>query len=152
MFNNIFKIFISTIVFLVLCISIYVAILVSLDFFDKDKKPLLNKDMQENRLGPMDPKDMMRGPMDHKDMMRGPMDHKDMMRGPMDPKDMMRGPMDPRDMIRDPNIIEKTSEEYELIIKELELQKQFIDRDITLEKNRIDLEIQRITNEKNKLK
>ena len=122
MFNNIFKIFISIIVFLVLCISIYVAILVSLDFFDKDKKPLLNKDMQENRLGPMDP------------------------------KDMMRGPMDPRDMIRDPNIIEKTSEEYELIIKELELQKQFIDRDITLEKNRIDLEIQRITNEKNKLK
>ena len=122
MFNNIFKIFISIIVFLVLCISIYVAILVSLDFFDKDKKPLLNKDMQENRLGPMDHEDMMRGPMDHKDMMR------------------------------DTNIIEKTSEEYELIIKELELQKQFIDRDITLEKNRIDLEIQRITNEKNKLK
>jgi len=70
---------------------------------------------------------------------------------------MMRAPLghDQRmmpDMMRDPVPIEMTVEDYELIIQELELQKKFIERDIALEPQRIDLEIQRITNEKNKLK
>ena len=103
MFNNIFKTFISTIAFLILCISIYLAILVSFDFFDKDH---------------------------------------DMMKRPMDPHmDMMKRPMDLREM---------TADDYDLLIKQLELEKQFIEQNITLEKNRIDLEIQRLTTEKNK--
>jgi len=125
MFNNIFKTFISTIAFLILCISIYLAILVSFDFFDKDH-------------------DMMKRPMDpHMDMMKRPMDpHMDMMKRPMDPHmDMMKRPMDLREM---------TADDYDLLIKQLELEKQFIEQNITLEKNRIDLEIQRLTTEKNK--
>jgi len=114
MFNNIFKTFISTIAFLILCISIYLAILVSFDFFDKDH-------------------DMMKRPMDP---------HMDMMKRPMDPHmDMMKRPMDLREM---------TADDYDLLIKQLELEKQFIEQNITLEKNRIDLEIQRLTTEKNK--
>jgi hypothetical protein len=136
MFNNIFKTFISTIAFLILCISIYLAILVSFDFFDKDH------DMMKR---PMDPHmDMMKRPMDpHMDMMKRPMDpHMDMMKRPMDPHmDMMKRPMDLREM---------TADDYDLLIKQLELEKQFIEQNITLEKNRIDLEIQRLTTEKNK--
>ena len=115
MFNNIFKTFISTIAFLILCISIYLAILVSFDFFDQDNDMLTR--------APMDP---------HMDMMKRPMDpHMDMMKRPMDPRmDMMKRPMDIREM---------TADDYDLLIKQLELEKKFID-----------LEIQRLITEKNK--
>ncbi|MBK90003.1 MAG: hypothetical protein CL772_02355 [Chloroflexi bacterium] len=115
MFNNIFKTFISTIAFLILCISIYLAILVSFDFFDQDHDSLTRV--------PMDP---------HMDMMKRPMDpHMDMMKRPMDPRmDMMKRPMDIREM---------TADDYDLLIKQLELEKKFID-----------LEIQRLITEKNK--
>ena len=104
MFNNIFKTFISTIAFLILCISIYLAILVSFDFFDQDNDMLT--------------------------------------RAPMDPHmDMMKRPIDIREM---------TADDYDLLIKQLELEKQFIEQNINLEKNRIDLEIQRLITEKNK--
>tara|TARA_B100000579_G_scaffold189336_1_gene154580 strand:+ start:74146 stop:74526 length:381 start_codon:yes stop_codon:yes gene_type:complete len=126
MFNNIFKTFISTIAFLILCISIYLAILVSFDFFDQDNDMLTR--------APMDP---------HMDMMKRPMDpHMNMMKRPMDPHmDMMKRPIDIREM---------TADDYDLLIKQLELEKQFIEQNINLEKNRIDLEIQRLITEKNK--
>lgn len=114
MFNNIFKTFISTIAFLILCISIYLAILASFDFFDQDN-------------------DMMKRPIDP---------HTDMMNRPIDPHmNMMKRPIDLREM---------TSDDYDLLIKQLELEKQFIEQNINLEKNRIDLEIQRLIIEKNK--
>ena len=67
--------------------------------------------------------------------------------------DMMRPTHqpDPR-MIPDVTSIQMTIEDYELIIQELELRKKYIQNDIALEQEKIDLEIQRITNEKNKLK
>ncbi len=55
--------------------------------------------------------------------------------------DMMKRPIDIREM---------TADDYDLLIKELELEKQFIEQNINLEKNRIDLEIQRLITEKNK--
>jgi len=125
MFNNIFKTFISTIAFLILCISIYLAILASFDFFDQDN-------------------DMMKRPIDPRtDMMKRPIDpHTDMMNRPIDPHmNMMKRPIDLREM---------TSDDYDLLIKQLELEKQFIEQNINLEKNRIDLEIQRLIIEKNK--
>ena len=136
MFNNIFKTFISTIAFLILCISIYIAILVSFDFFDKDH-------------------DMMTRPMDpHMNTMIRPMDpHMNTMIRPMDPHmDTMKRPMDPHmdTMIRPLDLREMTAHDYDLLIKQLELEKQFIEQNINLEKNRIDLEIQRLTTEKNK--
>jgi hypothetical protein len=139
MFNNIFKIYISLIALLVLCVSIYIAVLVSLNFFDQDTKPLSNKNIQDNRTDYMGPRDMMRGPIDPH-MNRGPIDPH-MNRAPLD-HHMNIVPMSPRDM---------TVEEYELIIKELELQKQHRDRETTLDKNRIDLEIQRLTNKEYEL-
>ena len=109
MINNIFKITISIMTLLILCISVYIAIILSLDFFDDEKSSSKKSDgHHEQRMMP----------------------------------DMMRAPVQ----------IEMTVEDYELIIQELELQKKFIERDIALEPQRIDLEIQRITNEKNKLK
>ena len=109
MINNIFKITISIMTLLILCISVYIAIILSLDFFDDEKSSSKKSDgHHEQRMMP--------------------------------------------DMMRDPVSIEMTVEDYELIIQELELQKKFIERDIALEPQRIDLEIQRITNEKNKLK
>ena len=109
MINNIFKITISIMTLLILCISVYIAIILSLDFFDDEKSSSKKSD-------------------GHHDQRMMP--------------DMMRAPVQ----------IEMTVEDYELIIQELELQKKFIERDIALEPQRIDLEIQRITNEKNKLK
>ena len=109
MINNIFKITISIMTLLILCISVYIAIILSLDFFDDEKSSSKKSE-------------------GHHDQRMMP--------------DMMRAPVP----------IEMTVEDYELIIQELELQKKFIERDIALEPQRIDLEIQRITNEKNKLK
>ena len=94
---------------LILCISVYIAIILSLDFFDEEKSSSRKSE-------------------GHHDQRMMP------------------------DMMRDPVPIKMTVEDYELIIQELELQKKFIERDIALEPQRIDLEIQRITNEKNKLK
>jgi len=168
MFNNIFKIYISLIALLVLCVSIYIAVLVSLNFFDQDTKPLSNKNIQDNRTDYMGPRDMMRGPIDPH-MNRAPLDHH-MNIVPMSPRDMtveeyeliikeleLQKQHRDRETTLDKNRIDLeiqrlTNKEYELIIKELELEKQQRDKDVTLEKDRIDLEIQRLTNEKDKLK
>jgi len=168
MFNNIFKIYISLIALLVLCVSIYIAVLVSLNFFDQDTKPLSNKNIQDNRTDYMGPRDMMRGPIDPH-MNRAPLDHH-MNIVPMSPRDMsieeyeliikeleLQKQHRDRETALDKNRIDLeiqrlTNKEYELIIKELELEKQQRDKDVTLEKDRIDLEIQRLTNEKDKLK
>ena len=124
MINNIFKITISIMTLLILCISVYIAIIISLDFFDDEKSSSRKSEgHHDQRMMP----DMMRAPVGHDQRMMP-------------------------DMMRDPVPIEMTVEDYELIIQELELQKKFIERDIALEPQRIDLEIQRITNEKNKLK
>jgi len=124
MINNIFKITISIMTLLILCISVYIAIILSLDFFDDEKSSSRKSEgHHDQRMMP----DMMRAPVGHDQRMM---------------PDMMRAPVP----------IEMTVEDYELIIQELELQKKFIERDIALEPQRIDLEIQRITNEKNKLK
>ena len=124
MINNIFKITISIMTLLILCISVYIAIILSLDFFDDEKSSSRKSEgHHDQRMMP----DMMRAPVGHDQRMMP-------------------------DMMRDPVPIEMTVEDYELIIQELELQKKFIERDIALEPQRIDLEIQRITNEKNKLK
>ncbi len=124
MINNIFKITISIMTLLILCISVYIAIILSLDFFDDEKSSSRKSEgHHDQRMMP----DMMRAPVGHEQRMMP-------------------------DMMRDPVSIEMTVEDYELIIQELELQKKFIERDIALEPQRIDLEIQRITNEKNKLK
>ena len=124
MINNIFKITISIMTLLILCISVYIAIILSLDFFDDEKSSSRKSEgHHDQRMMP----DMMRDPVGHNQRMMP-------------------------DMMRDPVPIEMTVEDYELIIQELELQKKFIERDIALEPQRIDLEIQRITNEKNKLK
>ncbi len=124
MINNIFKITISIMTLLILCISVYIAIILSLDFFDDEKSSSRKSEgHHDQRMMP----DMMRAPVGHNQRMMP-------------------------DMMRDPVPIEMTVEDYELIIQELELQKKFIERDIALEPQRIDLEIQRITNEKNKLK
>ncbi|MED5237056.1 MAG: hypothetical protein VX783_00765 [Chloroflexota bacterium] len=109
---------------LILCISVYIAIILSLDFFDDEKSSSRKSEgHHDQRMMP----DMMRAPVGHDQRMMP-------------------------DMMRDPVPIKMTVEDYELIIQELELQKKFIERDIALEPQRIDLEIQRITNEKNKLK
>ncbi len=168
MFNNIFKIYISLIALLVLCVSIYIAVLVSLNFFDQDTKHLSNKNIQDNRTDYMGPRDMMRGPIDPH-MNRAPLDHH-MNIVPMSPRDMtieeyeliikeleLQKQHRDRETTLDKNRIDLeiqrlTNKEYELIIKELELEKQQRDKDVTLEKDRIDLEIQRLTNEKDKLK
>ena len=124
MINNIFKITISIMTLLILCISVYIAIILSLDFFDDEKSSSRKSEgHHDQRMMP----NMMRAPVGHDQRMM---------------PDMMRAPVP----------IEMTVEDYELIIQELELQKKFIERDIALEPQRIDLEIQRITNEKNKLK
>ena len=124
MINNIFKITISIMTLLILCISVYIAIILSLDFFDDEKSSSRKSEgHHDQRMMP----NMMRAPVGHDQRMMP-------------------------DMMRDPVPIEMTVEDYELIIQELELQKKFIERDIALEPQRIDLEIQRITNEKNKLK
>ena len=124
MINNIFKITISIMTLLILCISVYIAIILSLDFFDDEKSSSRKSEGHHDQR-------MMT------DIMRAPVGHEQRMMP---------------DMMRDAVSIEMTVEDYELIIQELELQKKFIERDIALEPQRIDLEIQRITNEKNKLK
>ena len=120
---------------LILCISVYMAIILSLDYFDDEKSSSKNSEThKEQRNIP----DMMR-PTHQPDPRMMP----DMMRPTHQP--------DPRMM---PNVtsIQMTIEDYELIIQELELRKKYIQNDIALEQEKIDLEIQRITNEKNKLK
>ena len=105
---------------LILCISVYMAIILSLDYFEDEKSSSKNSESRkEQRMMP------------------------DMMRPTHQP--------DPR-MIPDVTSIQMTIEDYELIIQELELRKKYIQNDIALEQEKIDLEIQRITNEKNKLK
>ncbi len=120
---------------LILCISVYMAIILSLDYFDDEKSSSKNSvSRKEQRMMP----DMMR-PTHQPDPRMMP----DMMRPTHQP--------DPR-MIPDVTSIQMTIEDYELIIQELELRKKYIQNDIALEQEKIDLEIQRITNEKNKLK
>ncbi len=120
---------------LILCISVYMAIILSLDYFDDEKSSSKNSESRkEQRMMP----DMMR-PTHQPDPRMIP----DMMRPTHQP--------DPR-MIPDVTSIQMTIEDYELIIQELELRKKYIQNDIALEQEKIDLEIQRITNEKNKLK
>ena len=120
---------------LILCISVYMAIILSLDYFDDEKSSSKNSESRkEQRMMP----DMMR-PTHQPDPRMMP----DMMRPTHQP--------DPR-MIPDVTSIQMTIEDYELIIQELELRKKYIQNDIALEQEKIDLEIQRITNEKNKLK
>jgi len=135
---------------LILCISVYMAIILSLDYFDDEKSSSKNSESRkEQRMMP----DMMR-PTHQPDPRMMP----DMMRPTHQPDprmmpDMMRPTHqpDPR-MIPDVTSIQMTIEDYELIIQELELRKKYIQNDIALEQEKIDLEIQRITNEKNKLK
>tara|TARA_Y100000590_G_scaffold327099_1_gene371331 strand:+ start:29268 stop:29615 length:348 start_codon:yes stop_codon:yes gene_type:complete len=111
------------------------AIILSLDYFDDEKSSSKNSESRkEQRMMP----DMMR-PTHQPDPRMIP----DMMRPTHQP--------DPR-MIPDVTSIQMTIEDYELIIQELELRKKYIQNDIALEQEKIDLEIQRITNEKNKLK
>ena len=120
---------------LILCISVYMAIILSLDYFEDEKSSSKNSESRkEQRMMP----DMMR-PTHQPDPRMMP----DMMRPTHQP--------DPR-MIPDVTSIQMTIEDYELIIQELELRKKYIQNDIALEQEKIDLEIQRITNEKNKLK
>ena len=135
---------------LILCISVYMAIILSLDYFEDEKSSSKNSESRkEQRMMP----DMMR-PTHQPDPRMMP----DMMRPTHQPDprmmpDMMRPTHqpDPR-MIPDVTSIQMTIEDYELIIQELELRKKYIQNDIALEQEKIDLEIQRITNEKNKLK
>ena len=135
---------------LILCISVYMAIILSLDYFDDEKSSSKNSvSRKEQRMMP----DMMR-PTHQPDPRMMP----DMMRPTHQPDprmmpDMMRPTHqpDPR-MMPDVTSIQMTIEDYELIIQELELRKKYIQNDIALEQEKIDLEIQRITNEKNKLK
>ena len=135
---------------LILCISVYMAIILSLDYFDDEKSSSKNSESRkEQRMMP----DMMR-PTHQPDPRMMP----DMMRPTHQPDprmmpDMMRPTHqpDPR-MMPDVTSIQMTIEDYELIIQELELRKKYIQNDIALEQEKIDLEIQRITNEKNKLK
>ena len=120
---------------LILCISVYMAIILSLDYFEDEKSSSKNSESRkEQRMMP----DMMR-PTHQPDPRMMP----DMMRPTHQP--------DPR-MMPDVTSIQMTIEDYELIIQELELRKKYIQNDIALEQEKIDLEIQRITNEKNKLK
>jgi len=135
---------------LILCISVYMAIILSLDYFEDEKSSSKNSESRkEQRMMP----DMMR-PTHQPDPRMMP----DMMRPTHQPDprmmpDMMRPTHqpDPR-MMPDVTSIQMTIEDYELIIQELELRKKYIQNDIALEQEKIDLEIQRITNEKNKLK